>query len=766
MNNCQPKVNISYHWGIEDKKEGISLTWSSTLMKIKDELWWYINIIFDYWMHQWWYKSNNLNENIDNEILKADFLIITHAHMDHVWRIPMLIKNGFKWKIIMTNLTKQITQAMLSDYVRLTEKQISEVKEQNKKIWETFSRHIQAVKIYDELIKWWIKKNEREKKERKLEQLIWEKVRYWEIKRKNIKEKINEIKKLLKKYHIKNESDIRLIQKEEPVLLYDLDDVYKTISRVETIEVWNEINLDNRIFINNKDDNRIISLPKIIREWYNKKIFVLPHIKAHIVNKLKNYLNEIAKHNTENKNIREKLKKILKKNKKTDNEKKLLKKYWIEKVDDIENLKKEIIKFPYTYDEIKTVSKNLELVIDKNKNKFLESIKLNFHNAWHIEWSIQATVSIVTDKIIDLLWQSPQRRSFEWKKRIEREFKNFWFSWDLWKITEPNISWSPEIPSYRYDFFQCESTYADREHPCKKEEFKMFINEIYKTKWKVLIPAFSLQRTQEIMLELLQNKISKQDLIKKYWQLKQELRKLNMELAKLIWNQYIEKDYEHKVKNIKEKIEIISNEIDKVWEQVFLYEIIVDSPLSKEISDIFLHNLWEKYKLLDKKVQEDKIWKNTITYLEDNEYKKHYTDKRINKKDIILSSWWMLQWWAITNHIKLLIWDPNSKIIFTGYQAEWTLWRELIDWKKQIIIDWEVYDVNCQIVQIRWYSSHIWKNDLINYIWQYLNFSKKSIVALNHGWESRNHLAYEINKLNPLQKIEIPKLWDTIEIKL
>ncbi|MFA5652299.1 MAG: MBL fold metallo-hydrolase [Candidatus Paceibacterota bacterium] len=48
---------------------------------------------------------------------EIDFLIVTHAHMDHTGRIPKLVKDGFKGKIISTPPTKDIAEVLFDDAI-------------------------------------------------------------------------------------------------------------------------------------------------------------------------------------------------------------------------------------------------------------------------------------------------------------------------------------------------------------------------------------------------------------------------------------------------------------------------------------------------------------------------------------------------------------------------------------------------------------------------------------------------------------------------
>jgi metallo-beta-lactamase family protein len=82
---------------------------------------------------------------------EIDILIVTHAHADHIGRIPKLVRDGFKGKIYSTEATKDITEIMFQDSLKImtyeAKKQNIEVLysqgdiNQALQLWKTVSMH-------------------------------------------------------------------------------------------------------------------------------------------------------------------------------------------------------------------------------------------------------------------------------------------------------------------------------------------------------------------------------------------------------------------------------------------------------------------------------------------------------------------------------------------------------------------------------------------------------------------------------------------------
>jgi metallo-beta-lactamase family protein len=75
-------------------------------------------------------NTDALNRNWGFEPAEVNFLILSHAHIDHSGLIPKLVKDGFGGKIFCTPATKDLTQILLEDSAEIQE---DDVKYTNKK---------------------------------------------------------------------------------------------------------------------------------------------------------------------------------------------------------------------------------------------------------------------------------------------------------------------------------------------------------------------------------------------------------------------------------------------------------------------------------------------------------------------------------------------------------------------------------------------------------------------------------------------------------
>ncbi|WPC40352.1 MBL fold metallo-hydrolase [Clostridium sp. JS66] len=101
------------------------VTGSSHFLKVKDK-----NILLDCGMYQGKDEKERGNETFNFNPKDVDYVILSHSHIDHSGRIPLLYKQGFKGDVICTEGTKDLCSVMLSDSGHILE---SEVEWKNRK---------------------------------------------------------------------------------------------------------------------------------------------------------------------------------------------------------------------------------------------------------------------------------------------------------------------------------------------------------------------------------------------------------------------------------------------------------------------------------------------------------------------------------------------------------------------------------------------------------------------------------------------------------
>ena len=754
-------MEIKYNWGIDDKEKQRNLTWSSTSLVVDTWDKKSVKIVVDLWMHQWSKKDNEANLSLDH-IETPDYIVLTHAHMDHCGRIPYIVKNWYSWDIICTKITKEASIEMCLDYVRLTRKKIDEIEEKNKKTILLYKKLFKIKNIYEQIKFNWLKKEKKQSLKEELLSLVWEK---------DIDEAYEESCLLIAKAWFCEEKTfeevIKWIIQEAPELLYDEEDVKKMWEQIKILEIWEELKIEKYINIFTLESKYIDLIPEMVKNWYKKSININPNIKDKVIKKWENLLEQNQLELSKNKEIIAQnnwLRKILEealtnvehfektkttKNEFYDSQKSILDSYKVSKKEDIENALTQLYKEIFNKNDLNNATKLLKVNNNLTKNDFFGSLTLKFIDAWHIEWSVQAVLKTTKNKVQNIQWP-------RWPEQIVKKIsKEIILTWDLWRIKDPNLAWTPDIYPWNLDYLQIESTYAWREHIKKEFSETELIESIKRARWKVIIPCFSMQRTQEIVILLIEKlKISKKNEIEV---------KEKRELIKTL----------NKTKNsenetiIDREIKRLESDIYFLEKDIFSWEIILDSPLSQKISNIYLSHKWDKYRLLSEKLQEEMFWRTVIKTLKSGEYKELYNKKNIGKKQIIISSSWMCEWWAVLNHLENNLENPNSTIIFVWYTPETTNWGMIKAWNP-VIINWVPLEIKAKIVDIKWFSWHIDEPEILEMISK-LKFNKNATISLTHGWFSRYALAEKIKLLDNIKKqkvkIIIPNLWDSFKIK-
>ncbi len=230
------------------------------------------------------------------------------------------------------------------------------------------------------------------------------------------------------------------------------------------------------------------------------------------------------------------------------------------------------------------------------------------------------------------------------------------------------------------DYFICESTYGDRTHKpmtSANADLAAAVHDVYKRKSRLIIPAFAVGRTQEMLYYL------------------SVLRHAN---------------------------------------QIPSIPIYVDSPLAIKAIDIFKKyqvDLNTETHILINKGQ-DPFTLKEVTYLKDPE-----DSKKLNTMKgpvVIISASGMCEGGRILHHLKYSLNNPKNIILFVGYQAANTLGRRLSDGIKKVKIYGEEQEVLAEVRCLQEFSAHGDYNDIINYF-KLMNH-KPVKTFLVHGEES------------------------------
>jgi len=167
-------------------------------------------------------------------------------------------------------------------------------------------------------------------------------------------------------------------------------------------------------------------------------------------------------------------------------------------------------------------------------------------------------------------------------------------------------------------------------------------------------------------------------------------------------------------------------------------DIYVDSPMARAATEITLQHI----AVLDKETSDALQWMNQnvkkpqIHFVQDIEESMQLN--RIKHGAIIISASGMCDAGRIKHHLKYNLDRPECSILITGFQAERTLGRRLVDGAKQVKIFGQDVRVKAAIYTIGGLSAHADQADLVNWLSHFQKMPEKIFVV--HG-EPINALA-------------------------
>ena len=280
------------------------------------------------------------------------------------------------------------------------------------------------------------------------------------------------------------------------------------------------------------------------------------------------------------------------------------------------------------------------------------------------------------------------------------------FSGDLGPYEQPIVRPFEQLP--HADLVFLESTYGNRNHRPYSEtmiEFDQIIQQTVEQKGKMLIPAFAIGRTQQILYHL----------------------------AILFFQK-----------------------------KVTPFPVFVDSPMAIKAGKVFAQHPdlfddeatdWRNRGLLPL----DRTWFKFTTSAEES---KQLND--LNGPCAIIAGAGMCNGGRIQHHLKFNLPNPSTQVLIVGYQGYGSLGRLLVEGAKQVKIHGETVPVNAQVHTLGGFSAHAGQDDLLR--WFDSLGKEKPKVILTHGENpQREALASQIQKNYNLKSL-LPELNEIVEI--
>ena len=282
-----------------------------------------------------------------------------------------------------------------------------------------------------------------------------------------------------------------------------------------------------------------------------------------------------------------------------------------------------------------------------------------------------------------------------------------WFSGDIGRFKLPLLR-DPILPD-RADYMIMESTYGDKSHNDPELAFIEFQDVVKKTihrGGKVIVPAFAVGRTQEIVYHL---------------------------------NQMM-----------------FEGDVPPV-------PVYVDSPLAVKASDIFKNHLEcfdDETKEFVRESRHPALDFKMLTYIRSVE-----DSKALNERTdpmVIISASGMAETGRIVHHIRNNIENPRNTICIVSWQAPETLGRRLADREPEVRIFGDIYKRKCDVATIGGLSGHAGQDLLMKYALGIKDSVKD--IYLVHGEEKQAMTLKGLLNERGMGRVHYPNLHDGVDL--
>lgn len=344
------------------------------------------------------------------------------------------------------------------------------------------------------------------------------------------------------------------------------------------------------------------------------------------------------------------------------------------------------LKALYTIEEVKRCLKQFVKMPYQTRFNIGRDVSVQFLDSGHILGSAGVHLTMKTSEKITTLF----------------------FTGDIGRSTDEILKAPAPFPPS--DFIIAESTYGNRLHEKMSDAthrlLEAVINTCLRKKGKLIIPAFSLGRTQEVVYAL-----------------------------------------------------------DLMYDKGLLppIDVYVDSPLSLNATEImrkhpecFNDEIREHMR-----IDSDPFGFNRLHYIRDIEESKALNSKR--EPCIIISASGMLEAGRIKHHVKNNIGDARNTILIVGYTPPGTLGGDLLALKPKVRIFGREYEVKAEVVEINSYSAHADYEEMIAYLSCQEKKKVKKLFLVHGEYDVQQQYREKLIE-SGFQAIEIPELGSSWEV--